>query len=91
MKENRSWTASLQEMKHGFMSSSQSQKETPGFGNILIHHTTEKFRIEPSAKKTMVIMFWDCEGLLLCEFLPPKKKNQQRQILQNSQKIEQGH
>jgi hypothetical protein len=23
----------------------------------------------------MVTVFWDCEGLLLCEFLPPKTIN----------------
>jgi histone-lysine N-methyltransferase SETMAR len=34
--------------------------------------TTEKFKIEPSVRKTLVTLFWDCEGLLLCEFLPPK-------------------
>jgi histone-lysine N-methyltransferase SETMAR len=34
--------------------------------------TTKKFKIVPSAKKTMVTVFWDCEGLLLCEFLQPK-------------------
>jgi hypothetical protein len=34
--------------------------------------TTIKFKIEPSAKNTMSTMFWDCEGFLLCEFLPPK-------------------
>jgi hypothetical protein len=33
--------------------------------------TTKKFKIEPFGKKTIVTMFWDCEGLL-CEFLPPK-------------------
>jgi hypothetical protein len=36
----------------------------------------KKFKTKPSAKKqkkkTMATMFWDCEGLLLCEFLPPK-------------------
>jgi hypothetical protein len=34
--------------------------------------TIKKFKIEPSAKKTMVTVFLDCEGLLLCKFLPPK-------------------
>jgi hypothetical protein len=29
--------------------------------------TTQKFKLE-----SMATMFWDCEGLLLCEFLPPK-------------------
>jgi hypothetical protein len=33
---------------------------------------TKKFKIEPSGKKTMVTVFWDCESLLLCEFLPTK-------------------
>jgi hypothetical protein len=23
-------------------------------------------------RKTMETVFWDCEGLLLCEFLPPE-------------------
>jgi hypothetical protein len=36
----------------------------------------KKFKTQPSAKKkqktTMVVVFWDCEDLLLCEFLPPK-------------------
>jgi hypothetical protein len=27
---------------------------------------------EPSVEKIMATVFWDCEGLLLCEFLPPK-------------------
>jgi hypothetical protein len=36
---------------------------------MMIHRNTE-----PSAKKTMATVFWDCEGLLLCEFLPPKKQ-----------------
>jgi hypothetical protein len=37
MKESRSWTVVLWGMKHGFASSPQNQKETPGLGNILIH------------------------------------------------------
>jgi hypothetical protein len=40
--------------------------------------TIKKFKIEPSAKKTMVTVFWDCEDLLLCEFLPPKTINSSR-------------
>jgi hypothetical protein len=32
----------------------------------------KKFNIEPSAKNTMATTFWDREGILLCEFLPPK-------------------
>jgi hypothetical protein len=32
-----------------------------------------KLKIEPPAnKKALMTMFKDCEGLLLCEFLPPK-------------------
>jgi hypothetical protein len=34
--------------------------------------TTKEFKIETSAKKTITTVFWDCEGLLLCEFLLPK-------------------
>jgi hypothetical protein len=37
--------------------------------------TIKKIKTEPSVKKTMVMVFWDCEGLLLCEFLPPKTIN----------------
>jgi hypothetical protein len=32
----------------------------------------KEIKIEPSATKTMATVLWDCEGLLLCEFLPPK-------------------
>jgi hypothetical protein len=34
--------------------------------------TLKKFKIEPSAKKKMATVFWDFEGFLLFEFLPPK-------------------
>jgi hypothetical protein len=34
--------------------------------------TIKIFKIEPFAKETMATVFWDCEGLLLCEFLPRK-------------------
>jgi hypothetical protein len=47
---NCSWTASLQEMKHWFTSSHQSQKETMTWKHP--HSpTTKKFKIEPSVKK----------------------------------------
>jgi hypothetical protein len=72
MKENHSWKASLREMKHGFTNSPQSQKRTSMTWKHPHSPTTKKFKIEPPAKRTMAIVFWDCEGLLLCEFLPPK-------------------
>jgi hypothetical protein len=33
----------------------------------------KKIEIEPVGKKKAV--FWDCEGLLLCEFLPQKQQS----------------
>jgi hypothetical protein len=51
-KENCSWKASSQQIKHGFTSLPQSQKDTPLLGNILIHPLHKK--IEPSAKKKTV-------------------------------------
>jgi hypothetical protein len=39
----------------------------------LIHY--KKFKIKPSAKKTMVTVFRYCEGLLQCKFLKPKTMN----------------
>jgi hypothetical protein len=35
-------------------------------------HSLTKKRNSATA---MVIMLWDCEGILMCEFLPPKSKN----------------
>lgn len=32
----------------------------------------KKFKTQPSARKTMATVFWDSEGLLLCEFLEPR-------------------
>jgi hypothetical protein len=34
--------------------------------------TTKKLKIYPSAKERVATVFWDCEGLLLSEFLLPK-------------------
>lgn len=31
-----------------------------------------KFRSQPSAGKLMASLFWDCEGILLIDYLPPK-------------------
>jgi histone-lysine N-methyltransferase SETMAR len=32
----------------------------------------KKFRTQPSAQKLMATIFWDCEGILLIDYLPPK-------------------
>jgi hypothetical protein len=40
MKENHSWKASLQEMKHGCTSSTQSQKETLLQKTVVPHFTS---------------------------------------------------
>jgi hypothetical protein len=61
-----------------FTSSPQSKKtQSQKRNSMTCKHphspTTKKFKTEPSAeKKTMATVFWDCEGLLLCEFLPSK-------------------
>jgi hypothetical protein len=34
--------------------------------------TTKKIQNWAICEKTMATVFWDCEGLLMCEFLPPK-------------------
>jgi hypothetical protein len=51
--------------------------------------TTKKFKIQPPAKKkkTMATAFWDCEGLLLCEFLPPKTTNNSDKYCKTLEKL----
>jgi hypothetical protein len=47
----------------------QSQKETTWLGKHPYLSITKKFKIEPPEEKMWLL--WDCEGLLLCHFLPP--------------------
>jgi hypothetical protein len=35
-------------------------------------HYKKNSKVSHLQKKTMATVPWDCEGLLLCEFLPPK-------------------
>jgi hypothetical protein len=49
----------------------ESKKKFHDLRNILIHPLKE-FKIQPSEKIKMMTVFWDCEGILLCEFLPSK-------------------
>jgi hypothetical protein len=53
-------------MKHGYTSSSQSQKKLHDSKTSSFTNQKKK----PSKK--MMAMFCDSEGLLQCEFLPPK-------------------
>jgi hypothetical protein len=49
--------------------------------------TKKKFSIYPSAKETVVTVFWDYEGLLLCEFLPPKTMISRNKYCETLQKL----
>jgi hypothetical protein len=87
MKENHLWKTSLRVMKHGFISSHQSQKEIPWLGNFLIHPITKNVQIEPSVEKTnngdRVLKMWRPAAVWICL---TKNDNQQWQILWNLKK-----
>jgi hypothetical protein len=45
-----------------------------------------KFKIKP-CEKQMVTVFWDCEGLLLREFLQQKTKNRKKIVRSSKKKL----
>jgi hypothetical protein len=51
----------------------ESKKKFHDLRNILIHPLKE-FKTQTS-KKIKMTVFWDCEDILLCEFLSPKAIN----------------
>jgi hypothetical protein len=83
MKENNLWIASLQKLRHGFTSSSKSQKETSWLANILIHlpqkkrkRKNEKPQLNHSKKKKQ---WQSCSGIVeasCCVNFSHKNNNQ---------------
>jgi len=65
-----SWRMWLQVTKHGSLSTIQKQKDKVRNGIHLHHHVRKKARMSKSKIKSMLICFFDSQGIVHTEFVP---------------------
>ena len=56
--------------KPGYITITRRQSNNQWSGGIEVHHATKKFRVQKSAGKVLVSIFWDQDGIRLTDYLP---------------------